>query len=443
MPWFSKVAWTEGLFLQPQHLQQADRHLEYLVRKRAERMIPYQWGLEDLKFDRDLAQQGRIGLRSAVGLMPDGTPFEAPGADPLPMAVEVPEDGTGLPIWLTLPDLAVGAPSMSSGEAEDGTRYRIRAEEVVDVAGASTPAQVIEVATLRLGLAIRNTPKPGHQCMRIGRIAEVRDGVVALDDTVPPPALVLQAHPEYLGYLSRVIGWIEARLTNLAQYASDPSSGGGLQSADYLMLLALNRELPVLRHYARSRGVHPERLYERLVGLAGELASFNQKSRLATDYPPYDHDDARSSFAPVVQDIQALLARDLGRAVRLPLIQRSPNSYLAAVQDRNLFAQASFVLEVESAVQLAQIHAQFPRLCKVGPSSRMQMIVNQNLPGVPLVHLPNPPRQIRIMANKVYFVLDKNTELWREFSTAPGLGLHVSGEWPELRLELWAVPDAA
>ena len=299
------------------------------------------------------------------------------------------------------------------------------------------------MATLRLGLAIRNTPKPGHQCLRIGRIAEIRDGVVALDETVPPPALVLQAHPEYLGYLSRVIGWIEARLTNLAQYASDPSSGGGLQSADYLMLLTLNRELPVLRHFSRSRGIHPERLYERLVGLAGELASFNQKSRLATDYPPYDHDDAKTSFAPVVQDIQALLARDLGRAIRLPLIQRSPNSSLAAVQDRNLFAQASFVLEVEAAVQLSQVHAQFPRLCKLGPSSRMQTIVNQNLPGVPLVHLPNPPRQIRIMANKVYFVLDKNTELWREFSTAPALGLHVSGEWPELRLELWAVPDAA
>ena len=32
MSWFSKVAWKEGLFLQPQHLQQSDRYLENLIR---------------------------------------------------------------------------------------------------------------------------------------------------------------------------------------------------------------------------------------------------------------------------------------------------------------------------------------------------------------------------------------------------------------------------
>ena len=34
MSWFSKVAWKEGLFLQPQHLQQADRYHEHLVNAR-------------------------------------------------------------------------------------------------------------------------------------------------------------------------------------------------------------------------------------------------------------------------------------------------------------------------------------------------------------------------------------------------------------------------
>ena len=31
MSWFSKVAWKEGLFLQPHHLQQNDRYVEKLV----------------------------------------------------------------------------------------------------------------------------------------------------------------------------------------------------------------------------------------------------------------------------------------------------------------------------------------------------------------------------------------------------------------------------
>ena len=34
MSWYSKVAWKEGLFLQPHHLQQADRYQEKLIEAR-------------------------------------------------------------------------------------------------------------------------------------------------------------------------------------------------------------------------------------------------------------------------------------------------------------------------------------------------------------------------------------------------------------------------
>ena len=35
MSWYSKVLWSEGLFLRPHHLQQNDRYLERLVENRA------------------------------------------------------------------------------------------------------------------------------------------------------------------------------------------------------------------------------------------------------------------------------------------------------------------------------------------------------------------------------------------------------------------------
>ena len=109
MSWFSKVAWKEGLFLQPQHLQQADRYVEKLVQSRTAVLSPYPWGMVEMSIDRDLAQQGRIGLRSAVGIMPDGTPFEAPSSSPLPTPVAVPEDAAGLMIWLTSQPLWSGS----------------------------------------------------------------------------------------------------------------------------------------------------------------------------------------------------------------------------------------------------------------------------------------------------------------------------------------------
>lgn len=444
MSWYSKVAWKEGLFLQPQHLQQADRHLEYLLRLRTEAITPYPWGLSTLKFDRDLAQQGRIGVNAIAGILPDGLPFDAPGTTPLPVPVTVPEEeAAGLGIWLTLPDMAVSGQEVAPDAGESATRYTLSAAEVPDNSTATRIEQTVEIAHPRLEIALRRTPRPGYQNLQIGRIIEMRDGIVSLDDTVPPVGLVLAVHHAYEGYLSRVIGWVEAKLEGLARYAADPSSGGGMQASDYLMLMVLNRELPGLRHMRGMAAVHPERLYTKLIGLAGELSTFDQGERMARDYGGYRHDQPKESFTPVVQDIQQLLARDLGRAIRLPLQERRQNSYAALVNDRNLFAQATFVVEVTAGLPLTQIQSQFPQLCKVGPSTWMNQIINNNLPGIGLVHLPNPPRQIRVVANHVYFLLDKSTELWREFSTAPAVGMHFAGNWPGLKLELWAIPEGA
>lgn len=440
MSWFSKVAWKEGLFLQPQHFQQADRYLEKLVQARTALITPYPWGMAELTIDHDMAQQGRLGLRQAAGIMPDGTPFEAPGADPLPLPVPVPDDAAGLMIWLTLPDVAMNGQDVGP-PGEGATRFIVAPETVADNAATARSEQPVEVAVPRLEIALRKTAKPGYQCLPVGRINEVRDGVVSLDETVAPAALVTRVHPAFQGYLSRVIGWVEAKLEFLSRYASDASSGGGMQANDYLMLMVLNRELPVLRHLRDSGAVHPERLYVKLIALAGELATFDQGARQVADYGKYDHASPKANFTPVVQDIQRYLARDVGRAVRLELQEVRPNSFAALVNDRNLFAQAAFVVEVAANLPLTQVQQQFSQLCKVGPSTRMKEIINNNLPGIGLVHLPNPPRQIRVIASKVYFLMDKSTPLWSEFSTAPAIGMHFAGNWPDLKLELWAIPE--
>ncbi|MEO1422960.1 MAG: type VI secretion system baseplate subunit TssK [Pseudomonadota bacterium] len=440
---YSKVAWKEGLFLQPHHFQQADRYCERLVEARTRVLSRYPWGLVEATFDRDMLQQGRIGLRALTGILPDGTPFDAPDAAPLPAPCDVPEDAAGLMVWLTLPDANPTGEDVGVAVEATGSRYRLEAETVADTTAIARSEHVVEIAVPRLELAVRETPRPGYQCLRLGRIADVRDGVVTLDDTISPPALVLAAHPTLNGFLSRVIGWVETKLESLSRYASDPSAGGAMQAEDYLMLMVLNRHIGGLRHLSGMHAVHPEELYQALLTLSGELATFDGQDRIAPKYSAYDHEDLKGTFTPLVQDIQTLLAREMGRATRLDLRQVQQNSYVAQVGDRTLFRDATFVLEVETNKALTLVQAQFPELCKIGPNTRMKEIVQNNLPGIGIVHLPNPPRQIRVISTNVYFLLDKTSPLWREFSTAPGVGMHFAGDWPDLKLELWAVPERA
>jgi len=323
------------------------------------------------------------------------------------------------------------------------SRYTIGSETFVDSSSKLRIEQELDIAHPRLSYEIRKTAKPGYICMLASRIVEVRDKALVFDERFAPPLLVTVSHPVATGWLDRVIGWVQTKLEELARYASDPSAGGGMQSIDYFMLQMLNRHLPVLKHMRSSRYVHPERLYTQLLQLAGELSTYATKERSVRDYPAYDHDALEKTFSPVLADIQRFLNVDFSRAVHLDITERAPNAFIAAVRDRNLFRSATFVLEVAAQRPLTEIQSQFPALFKVGPNTNMNDIVNAHLPGIGLVHMPTPPSQIRAISSHVYFYLDRTSPLWPEFSTASGIGMHFSGDWPGLELDLWAVKEEA
>lgn len=442
MSWYSKVVWSEGLFLRGHHLQQNDRYHEHYTRQRTALASPYPWGFSHIEIDRDLALQNKFSVRRAAGIMPDGTPFDVPNDSPLPPAIELPDSASGQFVWLTMPEIATNTREVDEADADSASRYTTGSETMIDAASELRVEEEIDVAYPRLAYEIRKTSKPGYQGMAITKIVEVRDKAVVFDEQFAPSMLICSGHPVVQGWIERAIGWIENRLDELARYAADPGAGGGLQSADYLMLQMLNRHLPVLKHFQRSRFVHPERLYETFLALSGELATFATSERRAPEYPAYDHDKLGDTFNPVVRDLQAFLSARLDRrAIRLEITERAPNAFVSTIRDRALFRSATFVLEVSARRKLTDIQNQFPNLFKVGPNTKMNEIVHAHLPGVPLVHLPTPPPQIRAVADHVYFYFDRASPLWPEFASAASIGMHFSGDWPELELDLWAIRD--
>ena len=75
----SRVVWTEGLFLRPQHFQQQDRWVDGLVRGAVRGIVEHGYGFRALRLDQGLLTTGKVALESADGILPDGTPFSVPG----------------------------------------------------------------------------------------------------------------------------------------------------------------------------------------------------------------------------------------------------------------------------------------------------------------------------------------------------------------------------
>ncbi|MBW8901290.1 MAG: type VI secretion system baseplate subunit TssK, partial [Massilia sp.] len=62
MSWNSKVIWSEGMLLQPQHLQQHDRYLHSVIEQRVAGVRAYAWGFTKLVIDEQLLAQGKLAL---------------------------------------------------------------------------------------------------------------------------------------------------------------------------------------------------------------------------------------------------------------------------------------------------------------------------------------------------------------------------------------------
>ncbi|MBA1147256.1 type VI secretion system baseplate subunit TssK [Ectothiorhodospiraceae bacterium WFHF3C12] len=439
----SRILWSEGLFLEPQHFQQHDRYMEGYVEGRVAALAAYGWGFQALELESDLSALGRLGLRSARGVFPDGTPFAMPDDDPLPAPLEVDESVRDRIVYLALPLRADGAVEVQRGSSSEGLfRYRAEDVEVRDSVLDSAASSIVEVGRLNARLALEGEALEEYACIALARIVERRsDGQVILDEEFIPSVLRAAAARRLGNFINELRGTLEQRAEYLAERVTASGSGGASEISDFLMLQVINRHAPVIAHLAETGHVHPEHLYTRLLELAGELATLTTEKRRPPEFGSYRHDSLTACFEPVFE-----LLRSEFRAVRespatlIPLEATGRHGIrVARIEDPSLFDTANFVLAVSASLPAEEIRQRFPNQVKVGPVERIAELVNNNLPGVELVPVPVAPRQIPYYANTVYFELSRSGSLWKQLSASGGLAVHVAGQFPDLKLDLWAI----
>ncbi len=437
----NRVAWSEGMFLRPQHFQAQDRHFEAQIDARIGSVRPWPWGLTDLVVDDDLASLGKFAIVRATGVMPDGTPFAIPEDMPPPPPLDVPNDARDALISLTLPARQHGAVQFRDAETDSlDARFLVDDAEVIDAYSNDRTSEPIGLARPNLRFGVTRDQTYGRVTLGVARVREVDNKRVMLDDRYIPATLDFAAATRLRAGLADIVGRAAQRAGELALRAVEATDGGQDTFTGFLLLQALNRWLPVLEHLQFLPTVHPERLYEALISMAGELATLIRPERRAPPLPRYDHADPQTCFDPVFDLLQSMLSAVFERsAMQLPLDQAGPGAYVSPITDNGLYQTGYFYLAVAAAAPVEEIRGLFPSVAKVGSVQRMRQIVDSALPGVPLRHTPTPPPQLRVLPGFVYFELDRGVPDWQEFSTASALGLHVAGDWPGLKLELWCV----
>lgn len=438
----NRIVWSEGLFLRPQHFQQQERHLESWIEGRAAALRPYSWGFTDLEIERDLLAIGKLGLRRARGVFPDGTPFAMPENEPLPSPLEIGTQLRDQVIYLAVPLRKSGAlQSTRAGNGAELTRYRSKDLDARDITTESATSTELEVAALNTRLMSQNEPADDFARIPVAHVVECRaDRQVVLDDRFIPTVLKSGTAGRLATFLMELQGLLHQRAEALAARAVASGRGGASEIADFLMLQIINRYEPVVAHLAASPALHPEDLYRLALEITGELSTLTAASRRPPQFSTYRHDALRASFDPVINALRGCLSVVMEQnAIPIPLAHKKFGISVASVADQTLFDSAAFVLAARADVPSEDLRRRFPAQVKIGSVEKIRDLVNLQLPGITLQPMAVAPRQIPYHAGFAYFELDRSNELWRTLKGSGGIAIHQSGDFPNLAMELWAI----
>ncbi len=443
MSWENRVIWGEGLFLQPQHLQQQDRHFDRLVRASTGPLRPFSWGLTQLELDKDLLTLGKFAVRSAAGILPDGTPFSIPDHDDHPRAIDLPEATRNSTVYLVLPNRQPGAVEAAGPEhTETVARFVTAEHEAADSNAGYGSSATLPIGRLRLRYALEGESRAGFAAIGLARVVEVRaDRSVVLDESYIPPVLSSEVSGVLAGFASQIEGLLHHRAEALAGRVSETGTRGAAEIADFLLLQLCNRFEPVMTHLSASVSqLHPELFYRTIVGLAGELATFTESRKRPPVFPPYRHDDLHATFRPVMAALRQSLSAVLEQtAVPIALQERRFGIRVGPILDRTLTTDAIWVLAVKAQVPGETLRRGFPNQVKIGPVENIRELINVALPGIAVRALPVAPRQLPYYAGTTYFELDRSGPYWAALSRSGGIAIHVAGDVPGLEIECWAI----
>ncbi|HIH5779996.1 TPA: type VI secretion system baseplate subunit TssK [Citrobacter werkmanii] len=440
----NRVLWQEGMFALPQHFQQQQRHNDAMLCERLDALGDFAWGFTGLSLNTELLAQGKVMIDRAAGCLPDGTVFRIPEQDLLPLPYQPRELTTpeSQDIYLALPvathNISEVQGIRSAGQSSE--RYSVVHTDVRDVHSNDGDMQSLTLGQLGPKIVSGAEDLSAMVVLPLCRIRSFQaGGALVLDDDFIPTCQTLRVSPVLNRFVGDVQGLIATRAADLAKRIGSPEQSGIADVAEFMMLQMLNRWQMHFSHRARLHTLHPETFYLDLVSLLGGLMTFTENSRLPCVVEPYDHRDLTQSFKTVIPEVRRALNIVLQpRAQNLPLIF-TEGVYLATVNDPGLLQSGVFVLAVRARMPHAQLILQFTQQSKIAATDKIRNMVSVQVPGIPLRALPAAPRQLPYHDGYVYFELEKGSSAWQDVVKAGALAMHISGTFPELDMQLWAI----
>jgi len=436
------VIWAKGTFLTPQHLQTQDRFIESTFQFRLDALNFRPWGFADLRIRHEALAEGNFGISRAVGILPDGLPFDIPNSDdepaPKPLAQFFDADQQSLDVYLAIPSEREKGLNVSVTKQNVDTRY---SAEVVEVRDENTGVseKPIQFARKNFRFLLEGESREGSVALRIARVRRTA-GAFELDRSFIPPLLNIAANDYLISMLRRLVEILAAKSSILAgkrrQKSQNLADFTSADIANFWLLYTVNSHFPVLRHIYETRKGHPETAFRILTSLAGALTTFSMRIQ-PRDLPAYDHDELSKCFTDLDEKLRELLETVVpSNYVSLPLKLVQPSIYATTIDDDKYLVNTKMYMAIAADLSEPELIKRVPQLIKVCSAAQVEHLVRAALPGIQMTHLVKPPGAIPVKLAFQYFSLNQAGPVWDAIGKSRSLGAFVPGDIPKPQLEL-------
>lgn len=440
-----RVIWKEGTLILPQHFQQQERFFSAELLHQIRQVQPHYWGFEQLQISESELAFGSISLAKCSGCFQDATAFHAPEKNKLPASIKLEDGVTDVTVYLVLPERQPNVNDINFAQ-EQGSAARLKPLEVPakDVTSAEHSKSMIMVGDIdyRLMLDTPEAPIPsGLMKLAVTKVKEVSNGKVILCEEFIPNLINALTSSKVTRYLNELRGMLNARGDSLSMQATDSGRTTGVaEYSDFLLLQLINRFEPLINQFINSPSIHPNTLYCSMLSVAGELSTFMKNNRRPISFPVYNHSDLTHCFNVLFDDIDSSFKVVLEQiATQIELSKPKNNIRAARLSHKALLENGVLILAVAANIPPENLRSDFPAQIKIGPGEKIFSLVQSALPGIPINLLSHVPSEIPYRSGYCYFELEKSNALWPELQQSKGLALHVSGNYPGLAMELWAI----
>ena len=434
-----KVLWGEGLLLRPQHFQKQDQYHEQRLHKSMQALHPYAWGVDRLQIDREALAGNVLRILDLSLRFPDGEWVDAPAADDLPAPADLgalPQSQQSITYYAALPAFRpFGGNFAAPDQASATARYAQVNQETPDL---FTQAGPVHVAYLKRAVRLMSElePRDAHVHFPLLRLRRAPTGGFEPDPAFVPPSLSLGAAPALFLQLRRLLEALQAKAGILAGQQREPSrnviefrSG---DMASFWLLHAASSAYAVLTHAASHPGLHPERLFEQLLGVAGALMTFSKDWTLS-DLPVYEHADPGPGFAKLHQIVRDLLDTVISaKYFAVPLHEARPSYHHGQLDSGKIDEKTVFYIAVSADLPALELVEAVPVRFKVGAPDDVEQCVLAALPGVRLQYTPQLPSAVPVRPDTCYFLLDPKGSMYERMLQAQSISIYVPSGIREL-----------